>query len=93
MKHNIKSIVQGFIRIIGIIALGLSAAMLLVAAVALIGASILNLVGVTDAPFNIGTFAVTGFPQLVLAVLVGVVLFALSGLCWKGIRKIRKHTR
>ncbi|MDL2301891.1 hypothetical protein LJC58_06010 [Lachnospiraceae bacterium OttesenSCG-928-D06] len=87
--NTAKTTIQGFFKIVGIIALGLSAAMLLVAAVALIGASILNLIGVANVPFNIGTIAVTGFPQFILAVIIGVGLFALSALCWKSISKLR----
>lgn len=84
-----KTALRGFLKMVGIIVLGLSAAMILVAAVALIGASILNLIGIMEAPFHIGTIAMAGVPQLILAVLIGGGLFALAALCQKGIKKLR----
>ena len=89
MNNTSKGSLSGIVKIIGIITLGLSAAMLLVAAVALIGAAVLNLLGFTNAPFQVGTIAVTGFAQIAFSIVIDAGLVALAALCWKGIKKLR----
>lgn len=83
-----RTIIRGFIKIVGIITLALSAIMLLVAALSLLIAALLNQTGLTNAPFQVGSLTVTGFPQLIVALLVSAALFMLSALCRKGIRKL-----
>lgn len=83
---TVKKTIRLFLKTVGIIALGLSAAMLLVAAITQFGASILNLIGVTSAPFNIGAASVTGFAQLLFAILIDGALVALAAICRKGIK-------
>lgn len=55
--------------------------------------SILNLVGLTYVPFNVLLWQIVGFPQVLVALLVGAVFLALGWLCFLGLKKFLAFSR
>lgn len=59
--------------------------------------SVLNLIGLTNIPFNILFWHIRGIPQVLLATGFGIVFLILSRLCFRGLKKFcafrRKITR
>ena len=92
-NHIVKKLFIGFANVAVVPILGISALMLLVSVISLLGVSISNLLGFTDAPFYIGAATITGFMQMLLAVIIAAILFGLAILCWKGIGRLRSYVK
>lgn len=60
-------------------------------AIFIIGISITNMVGITSLPFNIGATLVTGWPQVIMAVIISVILLMIARASWSGLRKYIKY--
>ena len=93
MKNKYKNYFLGLLRIIGVFILSITGIMLLFSGITLLCATILNLSGITNAPFRVGTIDVTGFTQILISLFIDIGLFTLSFLCLKFIRKIKMNDR
>ena len=57
----------------------------------IIGISITNLIGLTNLPFNIGFMPVTGWPQIVMAVVISALFLLIARASWSGLKKYLKY--
>lgn len=55
--------------------------------------SVLNLIGITHVPFNVVRWQINGFPQVFVAVIVGVAFLGLSRLCSRGLKRFFAYSR
>ena len=83
----------GLLSVAVVPALGISSLMFLVGALSVVVVSVLNFIGLTDAPFYVGTMRITGITQIIAAIIVAVLLCALAYQCWKGIKKFNCYVK
>ena len=53
-----------------------------------LGIPLTNLFKITDIPFNLGPFQITGIQQVVTAIVASIVFFALGRLLWNLFRRV-----
>lgn len=87
IKYLIHSFLASIAGIIIIPTLSILCFAFAVIGIALPGVSLLNLLHITNIPFNILFMQVKGIPQLIIAVTTGLIFLIWAFMCGVGLRK------